>query len=258
MDFILYFMALQIKFIFLLFIAVLLPGLNFGQTAKEIIEKMDKKMRGETIQVEIEMDIVRPRFSRTVGIKSWAKGKDYSMILITSPARDKGTSYLKRQKEIWNWVPTIERTIKLPPSMMSQSWMGSDFTNDDLVKESSVVEDFDHSILRSEKYQNRDCHVIQMIPKPDAAVVFGKVLVWVDKELFVELKVENYDEYGDLVSTIFAYDIQKMDDREIPTRMEMIPADKPNQKTVLRYKNMIFDQPIDDGFFSVQRMKDLR
>lgn len=251
-------MALQIKFIFLLFIAVLLPGLNFGQTAKEIIEKMDKKMRGETIQVEIEMDIVRPRFSRTVGIKSWAKGKDYSMILITSPARDKGTSYLKRQKEIWNWVPTIERTIKLPPSMMSQSWMGSDFTNDDLVKESSVVEDFDHSILRSEKYQNRDCHVIQMIPKPDAAVVFGKVLVWVDKELFVELKVENYDEYGDLVSTIFAYDIQKMDDREIPTRMEMIPADKPNQKTVLRYKNMIFDQPIDDGFFSVQRMKDLR
>lgn len=251
-------MALQIKFIFLLFIAVLLPGLNFGQTAKEIIEKMDKKMRGETIQVEFEMDIVRPRFSRTVGIKSWAKGKDYSMILITSPARDKGTSYLKRQKEIWNWVPTIERTIKLPPSMMSQSWMGSDFTNDDLVKESSVVEDFDHSILRSEKYQNRDCHVIQMIPKPDAAVVFGKVLVWVDKELFVELKVENYDEYGDLVSTIFAYDIQKMDDREIPTRMEMIPADKPNQKTVLRYKNMIFDQPIDDGFFSVQRMKDLR
>lgn len=215
-------------------------------------------MRGETIQVEIEMDIVRPRFSRTVGIKSWAKGKDYSMILITSPARDKGTSYLKRQKEIWNWVPTIERTIKLPPSMMSQSWMGSDFTNDDLVKESSVVEDYDHSILKSEKYQNSDCHVIQMIPKPDAAVVFGKVLVWVDKELFVELKVENYDEYDNLVSTIFAYDIQKMDDREIPTRMEMIPADKPNQKTVLRYKNMIFDKPIDDSFFSVQRMKDLR
>ncbi|MDX5477047.1 MAG: outer membrane lipoprotein-sorting protein, partial [Cyclobacteriaceae bacterium] len=254
MGSILYFMTIQIKIIFLLLTAVLLPGLNFGQTAKEIIEKMDKKMRGETIQVEIEMDIVRPRFSRTVGIKSWAKGKDYSMILITSPARDKGTSYLKRQKEIWNWVPTIERTIKLPPSMMSQSWMGSDFTNDDLVKESSVVEDYDHSILKSEKYQNSDCHVIQMIPKPDAAVVFGKVLVWVDKELFVELKVENYDEYDNLVSTIFAYDIQKMDDREIPTRMEMIPADKPNQKTVLRYKNMIFDKPIDDSFFSVQRM----
>lgn len=248
----------QFKFIFLIIVATLLPGLNFGQTAKEIIEKMDKKMRGETIQVEMEMEIVRPRFSRTVGVKSWAKGKDYTMILITSPARDKGTSFLKRQKEIWNWVPTIERTIKLPPSMMSQSWMGSDFTNDDLVKESSVVEDYVHSIIRSEIYQDRNTYVIQMIPKPDAAVVFGKVLVWVEKDLFVELKVENYDEYGELVSTIFAYDIQRMDDRDIPTRIEMIPADKPNQKTVIRYKNMVFNKPIEDSFFSVQRMKDLR
>lgn len=230
----------------------------FSQSAKEIVEKMDKKMRGETIQVEMEMEIVRPRFSRTIGIKSWAKGRDYTMILITSPVRDKGTSFLKRQKEIWNWVPTIERTIKLPPSMMSQSWMGSDFTNDDLVKESSVIDDYEHSILRTEHYEGHECYLIQMIPKPDAAVVFGKVLVWIIKESFVEIKVENYDEYGTLVSTIKASDIRKMHDREIPTVLEMIPADKPGQKTILRYFSMLFDEPLDEDFFSVQHMKDLK
>ncbi|MFD2200788.1 outer membrane lipoprotein-sorting protein [Shivajiella indica] len=230
----------------------------YSQSAKEIVEKMDKKMRGETIQVDMEMEIVRPRFTRTIGIKSWGKGKDYSMILITSPARDKGTSFLKRQKEIWNWVPTIERTIKLPPSMMSQSWMGSDFTNDDLVKESSVIDDYEHSILRTEKFNDFDCYLIQMIPKPEAAVVFGKILVWITKDSFVELKVENYDEYGSLVSTIKASEIKKMDDREIPTLLEMVPADKPGQKTILKYNIVLFNRPLEDNFFTVQSMKDLK
>ncbi|RPA69481.1 outer membrane lipoprotein-sorting protein [Cyclobacteriaceae bacterium YHN15] len=230
----------------------------YSQSAKEIVEKMDKKMRGETIQVEMEMEIVRPRFTRTIGIKSWAKGRDYSMILITSPARDKGTSFLKRQKEIWNWVPTIERTIKLPPSMMSQSWMGSDFTNDDLVKESSVIDDYEHSVIKTENYNGFECYLIQMIPKPEAAVVFGKVLVWIIKESFIELKVENYDEYGALVSTILASEIRKMDDREIPTLLEMIPADKPGQKTILRYASMLFNRPLEENFFTVQHMKDLK
>lgn len=230
----------------------------YSQSAKEIVEKMDKKMRGETIQVEMEMEIVRPRFTRTIGIKSWAKGRDYSMILITSPARDKGTSFLKRQKEIWNWVPTIERTIKLPPSMMSQSWMGSDFTNDDLVKESSVIDDYEHSIIKTENYNGFECYLIQMIPKPEAAVVFGKVFVWIIKESFIELKVENYDEYGALVSTILASEIRKMDDREIPTLLEMIPADKQGQKTILRYASMLFNRPIEENFFTVQHMKDLK
>lgn len=244
--------------IFIALSLLLIPIPSFSQSAKEIVQKMDNRMRGETIQVEMEMEIVRPRFTRNIGIKSWGKGRDYSMILITSPARDRGTSFLKRQREIWNWVPTIERTIKLPPSMMSQSWMGSDFTNDDLVRESSIVEDYEHSILRTEEFMGHDCYVIQMIPKPDAAVVFGKVLVWIIQASFIELKVENYDEYGDLVSTVMASEIRKMDDREIPTVLEMIPADKQGQKTIIRYLNVIFDRPIEDAFFTVQRMKDLR
>jgi outer membrane lipoprotein-sorting protein len=250
---------MNLRIFFVCIIGILgLHSSAFAQTATEIIQRMEKNMRGETLLVEMEMDIVRPRFTRTIGIKSWAMGEDFSMILITAPTRDRGTSYLKRQREIWNWVPSIERTIKLPPSMMSQSWMGSDFTNDDLVRESSTIHDYTHSIKGSEKIQDYDCYIIEMIPKTDAAVVYGRILLWITKEGYLQLRAENYDEYGALVSTILSSDIKKMDDRMVPTRLEMLPTDKPGQKTVLRYLNMQFNRPLDEAFFSVQRMRDLR
>ena len=250
--------ALQVSFLVLSLFLFNYGISTYGQSAKEIVERMDLKMRGESMMVEMEMEIVRPRFSRTIGIKSWSKGQDFSMILITAPARDRGTSFLKRQREIWNWVPNIERTIKLPPSMMTQSWMGSDFTNDDLVRESSIINDYVHSIIGSEVIDGMECHKIEMIPKPDAAVVFGKILVWITKDSSLQLRGENYDEYGALVSTVIGSNIKKMDDREIPTVLEMIPSEKPGNKTILRYLNIEFNRPIEEAFFSVQRMKDLR
>ncbi len=120
-------------------------------TAKEIIDKADKKNRGDTQQGTMEMKIVRPDWERTVEMKSWSKGDDYFIIYITAPAKDKGQVFLKRKKEMWNWVPTIDRMIKIPPSMMMQSWMGSDFTNDDLVKQSSIVKDYTHTLFQRRK-----------------------------------------------------------------------------------------------------------
>jgi hypothetical protein len=116
-------------------------------TAKDIVKKADDNMRGKTSQADITIKIIRPTWSREMNMKAWTKGDDYSMILVTSPAKEKGTVFLKRIKEVWNWIPSIERNIKLPPSMMSQSWMGTDFTNDDLVKEASSVSDYDHKLL---------------------------------------------------------------------------------------------------------------
>lgn len=116
-------------------------------TAKAIVKKAEDNMRGNTSKADITIKIIRPTWDREMNMKAWTKGDDYSMILITSPAKEKGTVFLKRIKEVWNWIPAIERTIKLPPSMMSQSWMGTDFTNDDLVKEASSVSDYDHKLL---------------------------------------------------------------------------------------------------------------
>lgn len=232
--------------------------LLLAQDAKEIIRKMEDQMRGNQSYMEMKLTTVRPRYTREMTMKNWSKGEDYSLILITNPARDRGTAFLKRKKEIWNWVPNIERMIKMPPSMMSQSWMGTDFSNDDLVRESSTIDDFSHKMVRSEKVEDRDCFVIEMRPKPDAAVVYDKILVWVSKVDYLQLRVENYDEYGELVNTLVFSDIKPMGKRNIPTKVELIPADKPGHKTIMEYISADFDSPIDEGFFSVQNLRQVR
>jgi outer membrane lipoprotein-sorting protein len=229
----------------------------FAQTATEIVQKADEKLRGATSQAEITIRTVRPTWSRSMDVKAWMKGSDFSMILVQAPAKDKGIVFLKRKKEVWNWMPVLDRTIKLPPSMMSQSWMGTDFTNDDLVKESSIVHDYAHSFLRDTLVGGRPCYLIRMIPKPEAVVVWGKLIVCIDKADFIELHTWFFDEEGQLISTMNAYDVKLMDNRLIPTRFEMIPADKKNQKTEMIYRAVKYNRPIEDGFFTTGKMKNL-
>lgn len=226
--------------------------------ASEIVRKADEKMRGSTMQAEIIIKTIRPSWSREMHCKIWEKGDDFALILIQSPLRDKGISFLKRKKEVWNWLPTLERTIKLPPSMMSQSWMGTDFTNDDLVKESSILQDYNHKVIGDTLIQERVCHIIEMIPKPQAAVVWSKVILCVDKKDFLELHSRFYDEDGALINIMNSFDIKRMHDRIIPTRFEMIPTRKKGQKTEMIYKNIRYNSPIDDNFFTVVQMQNLK
>lgn len=227
-------------------------------TAKEIIAKADQKSRGETSQGEMSMTIIRPGWERTVSMKSWSKGTDYFLIYITAPAKEKGQVFLKRKKEMWNWVPSIERMIKIPPSMMMQSWMGSDFTNDDLVKQSSIVKDYSHKLLGEETIRGQVCYKIELTPLPDAPVVWGKIISWVTKDGFNLWKSEYYDEDGYLVNIENAYDLKTFGDRTIPSRMEIVPADEEGKKTILKFDNIIFNKPIDDSFFTQQNMKRVR
>ncbi|RLD31735.1 MAG: outer membrane lipoprotein-sorting protein [Bacteroidetes bacterium] len=227
-------------------------------TAKEIITKADKKNRGETMKGEMTMTIVRPKWERKVSMKMWSKGDKYFMIYITAPAKEKGQVFLKVDKEMWNYVPSISRMIKIPPSMMMQSWMGSDFTNDDLVKQSSIVVDYDHKLLGEETIRDQVCYKIELIPHEDAAVVWGKIISWVTKNGYNLWKSEYYDEDGYLQNREDSYDIKKFGDRELPSRIEMIPADKEGQKTVLEILSSEFNVPIDDSFFSKQNMKKVR
>jgi outer membrane lipoprotein-sorting protein len=227
-------------------------------TAKDIVRKANDKVNGESSQGTMKMTILRPDWSREVSMKSWSKGTEYYMIYITSPARDLGQVFMKRQSDMWNWMPSINRMIKLPPSMMSQSWMGSDFTNDDLVRMNSIVEDYDHSILGSETIAGFECYKIQLIPHEDAAVVWGKILLWVSKTDFYELKAEYYDEESTLISTMTSTEIRQMGDRKLPAVMTMVPADKPGNKTIMEMVDVKFNVPIDDEFFSQQNMKNIR
>jgi hypothetical protein len=191
-------------------IILMLAFQSFGQTAKELIQKADDKMQGNSNKSEMRMTIVRPDWKREVTMKGWALGREYSLILITAPARDKGSAFLKRDKEMWNWQPSIDRVIKLPPSMMLQSWMGSDFTNDDLVKESSIVNDYIHSLGADTVINDLDCYKIILIPKPDAPVVWGKIVVYIDKTEFNQHLVYYYDEDNFLINTMVLSSLQNM------------------------------------------------
>ena len=234
--------------------------LSIGQnlTAKEIVQKMDENAFGGRLKSTMKMTIIRPTWTRTMSMKSWADGDDYSLILITSPAREKGISYLKRAKEMWNFQPSIDRTVKMPPSMMMQSWMGSDFKNDDLVRQSSIVEDYTHKLLGKETIDGRECYKIEMIPDEDAPVVWGKVIIWIDVKDFLNLKTEHYDEDNDLVDTILGEDVQKMGGRTLPARMVLLPADETGHKTIMEYQSIEFDTKFEDRFFSTQNMKRVR
>lgn len=229
-----------------------------GQQAIEIVKKADAKMRGNTSLIEMSIKTIRPTWTRQMDLRVWSKGNDFAMIYIQSPARDRGITFLKRGKEVWNWIPTLEKTIKLPPSMMSQSWMGTDFTNDDLVRESSVIRDFNHRLGGDTLILGRPCHIIWMDPKPEAAVVWGKLMVCIDKKDFMELHTRFYDEEGTLINIMNGYDPAILGGRLIPTRFEIIPVDKNNQKTEMRYKKVVYDKPIEDSFFSINTMKTIR
>lgn len=227
-------------------------------TAKEIMEKVTSNKQGETLYSEVTMTIVRPTWTREVGIKNWTKGEKYSLILITSPAKDKGQAFLKRDKDLWNWMPSIDRMVKMSSSVMGQSWMGSDFTNDDMTKHSSKLEDYTHELNGTEEIRGYECYKLTLIPKEDAAVVWGKIVVWITKKDFIEIKSEFYDEDGILINTYNGLDIKEYQGRKIPSRLEVIPADKPNQKTVLTVHKNDFNKPMSDSFFSQQNMKKLR
>lgn len=236
----------------------LLTSFLYAQDASEIIKKVDQKMRGNSSSSNMTMKIIRPDWSREISMKGWSLGTDFSLILITAPARDQGTAFLKRDKELWNWQPTIDRVIKLPPSMMTQSWMGSDFTNDDLVKESSIVNDYNHFIRGDSIITGRDAWKIELIPKEGAPVVWGRILIYVSKADYIELLIKYYDEDDFLINTMILSDIREMGGRVIPARMDMVPAENPEHRTVIHYKDIQFDIGISEDFFSIKEMKLIR
>lgn len=228
-------------------------------SATEIVRKADEKFNGEKSSYsEMSMTIVRPAWQRTVAFKSWTLGRDFALTLITSPAKEAGQTFLKRKSDMWNWNPAISRLIKLPPSMMSQGWMGSDYTNDDILRESSVITDYTHELAGEETLDGRVCYKIKMTARDEASIVWGKQIRWIDKKDLLMLKTELYDEEGGLVRTETGSEIKVVDGRLIPTSIELVPADEPENKTLLKIGVIKFNYPVEEHFFSQQNMKSIR
>lgn len=240
----------------ILFTGILPPGAKGQETdPREVVRKAWDLMNGRSNTSVASMTIVRPSWSRTVSLKTWSLGQDYYMILITAPPQDKGQVFLKRKNEMWNWMPSINRIVRIPPSMMGQSWMGSDFTNNDLANVTSIVDDYAHRLLGSETISGYDCYRIEMIPHPNTAVVWSKIIVWISKKGYFMLQADYYDEDGRLVNRETQSDIRHFGDRDLPAKLTMTPVNEKGKMTILQFEQIAFNVPIKPEFFSQQNMK---
>ena len=245
---------------FRLVVFLLLTALACGSvvwaamTAKDIVERSDDLMRGKTSYSEMTMTITTPRYERTVKMKSWTEGREKAFILVTSPARDAGVTFLKLGREMWNYRPDIEQTIKIPPSMMLQSWMGSDFTNDELSRADSMIVDYTHEIVGEEQIDGVDCWKIELVPKPNAPVVWGKIVTYVSKDDFIGRRIEYYDEDMNVAKTLTADRVKVASGRKVATHVVMTNHKKPGHKTEMTFDQIKFDVKIPSVTFTKRNL----
>jgi len=230
-----------------------------AQDADQILKNSEEKIQGiKSSYQEMMIKIVRPKWSKEMTMKGWSIGEDYFASVVLSPAKEKGTVFLKRENEVWNYIPSIERTIKLPPSMMMQNWMGTDFTNDDLVQRSSITDDYTNTIIGNEIIDGLDCWIIELIPNEDAAVVWGKLMMWIDKRDYMQLKTQFFDEYDEMTSIMTGKAIKSFDGKKLPAIIEFVPLDKEGNKTIVERLVWKFDIDINERYFLPNYMKNLR
>jgi len=230
------------------------PEIKFDD-ASALMRHIDRLWRGDTARSTMTMSVKTRRYSRTMTMETWAKGKEHSLIIIKSPKKDKGIATLKVKENIWNYLPKINRVTKVPPSLMSGSWMGSHFTNDDLVKENTYEDDYDSMISFSGRRDNINVIEITSTPKENAAVVWGKIITLIDREKLVPMSSSYYNEENTLVRIMHFSKLEMHDNRLIPMKTTLNPLDKPNESTSFEYHEINFDMPIDDNVFSIQQLK---
>jgi outer membrane lipoprotein-sorting protein len=233
---------------------LLMAGPLPARTAREIIEAGFNHYRGEASEATFEMVIHRPNWERVMKLDAWTKGTDRSLVRITAPAKDKDNGTLKRGREMWTYNPKVNRVIKLPPSLMAQSWLGSDFSNNDIAKSDSILTDYTHELVGTTTHEGREVFIIKSTPKPDAPVVWGMQIMHIrdDDVLLLE---EYYDEDLQPVKRMTGDQIQMMGGRMFPKVWKMQENGKKDQYTLLRYHRLAFTDDLPDHYFTLNRLK---
>ena len=221
----------------------------------EIMAQVDRLLRGDSSRGVATMEVVTENWDRQMTMELWSFGTEYSLVRLRAPKKEAGTATLMAEDDIWNYLPKVDRTIKIPSSMMGGAWMGSHFTNDDLVKESQIVEDYDIDIAFEGDRENVAVWEFLLTPKPEAAIVWGHVEYQVRQDDYMPIWTKFYDEDGDLSRTMTYSEFVEFDDRLVPAVMDMHPADKPDERTSIRYEELEFDIDIDRSFFSLRNLQ---
>lgn len=226
-----------------------------SETAEEIIDRVDRLLRGDSSHGVARMEVVTENWERGLTMEIWSLGLDYSLIRVQAPAREAGTATLKAMDNIWNYLPKVDRAIKIPASMMAGAWMGSHFTNDDLVKESQLIKDYFIEVTHDGDRDGAAVWEFRLTPKPEAAIVWGHVDYQVRQADYMPLWTRFYDEDGELVRTMRYSEFTNLGGRIVPAVMEIVPADKPGETTKIIYEQLDFDVDIDQAFFSLRNLQ---
>lgn len=245
----------KISIIPLILLLFALPLHLKSQTAEEIISKAENAIKGETSYAMITMRIVTSDYTRELQMKSWWVGNEKALIEILSPPKDRGNKTLKIKNEMWSYLKNTQTTIKIPPSMMLQSWNGSDFTNDDLVRETNLNRDYFIKLLFEEKIAGEDCWKIELKPKPETPVVWGLIYYWVRKKDYLPALVQYYSEAGELIRTMRFSDYGNYGGRFIPKKWSVINNKKPGNYTEMILDEIKFDIKIPDRIFSFRELE---
>ena len=229
------------------------PAAAADPTVEELLDATDDVARGGTSIVTMTMQVTTSRYARSVRMKAWSEGEDKSLVVIEAPEKEKGVATLMVDDQIWNYLPKVDRTMKLPASMMSGSWMGSHLTNDDLIKSSRLADDFTATVT-GRPTGTSGSWTIDLVPKSEAAIVWGKVSVRVLADR-MPLDIRYYDEKGALVRTLAFEDVREVGGRRMPARMVITPADKPGEQTTITYDEATFDAVLPPETFTLQALK---
>ena len=243
--------------------SVFLQSSLYALTAREIIDRAEKAVRGDSQIARLDITIKKKRWTRVLKIKSWenrVEKKSFAEILAPKKDADNRFLMINSEKLMWQYNPDIGKEMKIHPSMMLQAWMGSDFTNDDIVKESSILDDYTHMLDGRSIVEGQECYRVVMLPKLEAAVVWGKILYYARTADCLPVKQEFYDQHGVLKKVMTCGNVRKIHDRLIPTAYKMVTLKKrrdPNveEYTMMEIKDVVFNVKIDNSVFTLQNLK---
>jgi outer membrane lipoprotein-sorting protein len=223
--------------------------------AAAIVDRVDRLLRGDSSEATVEMTVVTRRWERSMTMEIVSEGADNALVRVLEPRREAGTATLKVGSDIWNYLPRVDRTIRVPSSMMLASWMGSHFTHDDLVQQSRLVRDYDIETSFVGERDGTELYEFTLTPRPEAPVVWGRIELEVRTADLMPIESRYYGEDGELRRTMVFSDYEEMDGRLIPRRIRMTPEDRPEEYTEMRYQEIEFDVPIPPNTFSLAALR---
>lgn len=245
--------------------AVICAGVWFGGVARgedgpdvqALLKTMDRLYRADSSYARLQMTIVNPHWERTLALDMWTLGMEKTFIRILAPAKDQGVATLRMGTEMWNYFPKIDKVMKVPPSMMMGAWMGSDFTNDDLVKESTLLEDYSAELIppSAEAAGAGPVYCIRLTPKARTATVWAGIVLTMDARSLLPLHEEYVDEKGRKMRRIEYREVKELGGRRMPTRLELFSLSKPGNKTVIEYQRAEFNAKVSDSVFSLRNLQ---